>query len=66
MHEGLGKSIENALIEIGVLARKIQSHILAAVLGNVADDARETAEERSTGTMRILRTHLCSSSRMRA
>src|SRR5467141_488790 len=45
MHQRFGKSIENALIEIGVLARKIQSHILAALLGNVADDARETAEE---------------------
>src|SRR5882762_1200027 len=45
MHERFGKSIKNALIEIGVLARKTQSHILAALLGNVADDARETPEE---------------------
>ena len=45
MHERFGKSIKNALIEIGVLARKTQSHILATLLGNVADDARETPEE---------------------
>src|SRR6266851_2710878 len=45
MHEGFGKSVKNALVEIGVLARKFQGHILAALLGNVADDAREAAEE---------------------
>jgi hypothetical protein len=45
MHERFGKSIENALIEIGVLARKFQSDILATLLGNIADDAGETPEE---------------------
>src|SRR5712692_6021787 len=45
MHERLGKTVENALIEVSVLAREFQGHILATFLGNVADDAREPPEE---------------------
>src|SRR5207253_8876064 len=45
MHERFGESVKNALIEVGVLASKFQGHILATLLGNVANDARETPEE---------------------
>src|SRR5260370_31371749 len=45
MHRRDGMSIGNALMESGILARKFQSDILAALLGNIADDAGETAEE---------------------
>ena len=45
VHKGLGKRVKNALIEIGVLAGEVQGHILATLLGNIADDTRKTAEE---------------------
>src|SRR6266849_1322283 len=45
MHERFGKSVQNAFIKVGVLTRKFQGHILATLLGNIADDAWKTAEE---------------------
>src|SRR6266436_5218987 len=45
IHERFSKGVKNALIEIRVLAGKFESHILAALLGNVADDAGKTPEE---------------------
>ena len=45
MHQRFGKRVENALVKIGVLARQLESHVLATLLGDVADDARETAVE---------------------
>src|SRR6266446_8626795 len=45
MHERFGKRVQNALVEVGVLARELQGHILATLLGNVANDARETPEK---------------------
>ena len=45
MHEGLGKRVKDALVEIGVLPGDFQRDILAALLGDIAKKARETAEE---------------------
>src|SRR6266568_5166905 len=45
MHEGLGKRVKDALVEIGVLPGDFQRDILAALLGDIAKEARETAEE---------------------
>src|SRR6266436_6208166 len=43
MHQRFGKGVENALVKIGVLTGQLESHVLATLLGDVADDARETA-----------------------
>src|SRR5262249_39270213 len=43
--ERFGQRIKNAFIEIGVLAYEFQRDIFAAVLGNVADNAREAPKE---------------------
>jgi len=58
MHERFSKGIENALIEICVLAGKFESHILAALLGNIADDAGKTPEELFDRHHAYFNTHL--------
>src|SRR5712664_1869742 len=45
MHERLGQSIEDAFVEVRVLTGNFQSHVFAALFGDVANDARKTAEE---------------------
>ncbi len=45
MHERLGESIQDALIEIGVLAGDFESDVFAALLGDIANDARKTAKK---------------------
>ena len=45
MHQRLAEGVENTFVEIGMLAGDVQSHVLAALLGDVADDARKAAEE---------------------
>ncbi len=45
VHQRLGERVENALVEIGVLAGEVESDVFAALLGDVANEARETAEQ---------------------
>ena len=45
MHQRLAERIENAFVEISVLAGNVQGHVLAALLGDVANDARKAAEK---------------------
>src|SRR5882724_5247814 len=45
MHERLGESIEDAFVEVRVLTGDLESHVFAALFGDVANDARKTAEE---------------------
>ena len=44
MHERFRKCVKNTFVEIGVLAREFKSHVLAALLGDVADEPGEAAE----------------------
>src|SRR5208337_4274968 len=43
--EGFSKGVEYALVEIGVLAGHFEGDVFATELGDIADDAREAAEE---------------------
>src|SRR5205807_4516818 len=45
MHERLGESVENALVEVGRLTGDFQRDIFSALLGDVANDARKAAEK---------------------
>src|SRR5690348_4306852 len=45
VRQGFRESVENALVEIGVLTGDLEGHVLAALLGDVPDDAWKTAEE---------------------
>src|ERR1700722_11863223 len=45
VHQRLGERIENALVEIGVLAGEVESDVFAALLRNVANETRESAEK---------------------
>jgi hypothetical protein len=45
MHKRLVERVEDALVEIGVFTRNVQGHVLAALFGDVAHDARKAAEE---------------------
>src|SRR5580704_12788570 len=45
MHQRLSERIENAFVEISVLTGDVEGHILAALFGDIADDAREAAEK---------------------
>ncbi len=45
MRERFGERVENSLIEVGILARDIDSNVLAAMLGDVPHDARNAAKE---------------------
>jgi hypothetical protein len=49
VHERLAERIEDAFIEIGVLAGKFQGDVLAALFGDVAYNTRKTAEELLNG-----------------
>ena len=44
MHERFRKCVKNTFVEIGVLAREFKSHVLAALLGDVADEPGEASE----------------------
>ena len=45
MNERLGKRIENAFIQIGGLAGDFDGDVFAALLGDIANDARKAAEK---------------------
>ena len=45
VHQRLGERVENALVEISVLAGEFESHVLAALLGDVANERGKAAEE---------------------
>ena len=45
VRERFAESVENALVEIGVFAGNFQRDVLAAQLGDVANNARKAAEE---------------------
>ena len=45
MHQRLAQSIQNTFIEIGVLPRDVERHVLAAQFGNVTHHARKSPEE---------------------
>src|SRR5712664_915411 len=45
MHERFSKSVKNVLIEIGILSGKFERDILAALLGNIADNAWKAPEK---------------------
>src|SRR5207302_10333928 len=45
MHQGFGKGVKNALVKIRVLARNLESHVLATLLGDVTDEAGKAAEQ---------------------
>jgi hypothetical protein len=49
MHERLAERVQNALVEISVLAGKFQGDVLAALFGDVAYHARKAAEELLNG-----------------
>src|SRR5262249_10144519 len=45
VHERLGEGVEDAFVEIGVLAGQFESDVLAALFGYVADDAGKATEK---------------------
>ena len=45
VHQRLCERVENALVEVGILAGKIESDVFAALFGDITNEARKAAEK---------------------